>query len=129
MTRRDEAQFVDDQQVHPGQLALQVEQRFLSPGLQWSTLPHFDRRDLPCAVTQPVYFATMVLLDRRADCIVAESVEPARASLPPWLETALFTAPAGNPCHLQLRWWLENPVYFCPGRTVYFCHSSQGAAG
>ena len=96
MTRRDEAQFVDDQQVHPGQLALQVEQRFLSPGLQWSTLPHFDRRDLPCAVTQPVYFATMVLLDRRADCIVAESVEPARASRPPWLETALFTAPAGN---------------------------------
>ena len=73
MTRRDEAQFVDDQQVHTGQLALQVEQRFLSPGLQWSTLPHFDRRDLPCAVTQPVYFATMVLLDRRADCIVAES--------------------------------------------------------
>ena len=96
MTRRDEAQFLDDQQVHPGQLALQVEQRFLSPGLQWSTLSHFDRRDLRCAVTQPVYFATMVLLDRRADCIVAESVEPARASRPPWLETALFTARAGN---------------------------------
>ena len=94
VTRRDEAQFVDDQQIHPGQLALQVEQRFLSPGLQWSTLPHFDRRDFPCAVTQPVYFANMALLDRRADCIVAESVEPARTSR--WLETALFTAPAGN---------------------------------
>ena len=32
MTRRDEAQFVDDQQVHPGQLALQVEHRYLVPG-------------------------------------------------------------------------------------------------
>ena len=49
---------------------------------------------LTCAVTQPVYFATMVLLDRRADCIVAESVEPARTSR--WLETALFSARAEN---------------------------------
>ena len=52
----------------------------------------------PSAVTQPVYFATMALLDRRACRMVAESGGLARASPSrrPWLETALFTAPAGN---------------------------------
>ena len=50
------------------------------------------------AVTQAVYFANMALLDRRACRMVAESVGMARASpsRPAWLETALFTAPAGN---------------------------------
>ena len=47
----------------------------------------------------------------------------------PWLETARFTAPAGNSPHLQLRWWLENPVYFYPAGRYTFAHSSQGAAG
>ena len=53
---------------------------------------------LPSAVTQPVYFANMALLDHRACRMVAESVGLARASPSrrPWLETALFTAPAGN---------------------------------
>ena len=32
----DEAQFIDDQQAEAGQLPLQVEQRYLIPGLQRS---------------------------------------------------------------------------------------------
>ena len=53
---------------------------------------------MPGAVTQPVYFANMARLDRRPSRMVAESVGMARASpsRPAWLETALFTAPAGN---------------------------------
>ena len=91
-----EAQFVDDQQVQTEQIPPEVEQASFVPGLQRSALPRFHRRDCPSAVPQPVYFDNMALLDRRACRIVAESVEPARASRPPWLETALFTAPAGN---------------------------------
>ena len=76
-----------------------------------------------------MYFATMALLDHRACRMVAESGGTARASRRPWLETARFTAPAGNPHHLCLRGWLENPVYFCPAGSYTFAHSSQGAAG
>ena len=52
----------------------------------------------PLAVPQPVYFAAMTLLDHRICRMVTESGAPARASPSrrPWLETALFTAPAGN---------------------------------
>ena len=62
----DEAQFVDDQQAEAGQLPLQVEQRYLIPGLQRSALPRFHRRDAPARF-------------------------PSRRS---WLETALI--PAGG---------------------------------
>ena len=50
------------------------------------------------ATPQPVYFANMALLDHRACRMVAESGGLAQASPSrrPWLETALFTAPAGN---------------------------------
>ena len=94
----DEAQFVDDQQAEAGQIPLQVEQPSLVLGLQQFRFTPFSPARRPSAVTQPVYFSTMALLDRRACRIVAESGGPARASPSrrPWLETALFTAPAGN---------------------------------
>ena len=41
----DEAQFVDDQQAEAGQLPLEVEQRYLIPGLQRSASHRFHRRD------------------------------------------------------------------------------------
>ena len=43
-----------------------------------------------------VHFAVMALPYHRACRMVAESGGLARASRRPWLETALFTAPAGN---------------------------------
>ena len=44
-----------------------------------------------------------------------------------WLETALFTAMAGNsPCRSSEGGWKTG--LFLPGRTVYFCHSSQGCS-
>ena len=46
-----------------------------------------------------------------------------------WLETALFTATAGNPHHLCLSGWLENPVYLSPAGSYTFAHSSQGCSG
>ena len=75
------------------QFPLQVEQTPLVPGLQRSALPRFHGR-----TPQPVYFANMALLDHRIWRMVTESGGPARASPSrrPWLETALFTAPAGN---------------------------------
>ena len=57
----------------------------------------------PSADTQPVHFANMALLDPAAG-------PRGRGLRWPWLETALFTAPAGNPHHSQLRGRLENPV-------------------
>ena len=54
----DEAQLVDDQQAEAGQLPLQVEQRYLIPGLQRSALPRFHRRDaqpIGLAGNSPVY--------------------------------------------------------------------------
>ena len=42
-----------------------------------------------------------------------------------WLATALFTAMAGNPRHLCLSGWLENPVYFSPAGSYTFAHSSH----
>ena len=89
------------------------DQHTASASRPWPPAVHFAlfspaRR--PSAVTQPVHFAAMALLDHRACRMVAESGGTASPSRRPWLETALFTAPAGNPRHLQLRWWLENPV-------------------
>ena len=72
--RGDEAQFVDDQQVQPEKLPLQVEQTPLVPGLQRSTLtPPFTYLVFTDATPQPVYFAAMALLDRRTCRMVAES--------------------------------------------------------
>ena len=73
----DEAQFVDDQQAEVEQFPLEVEQPSLIPGLQRSALPRFHRRYAP-------------------------AWSPSRCTSPtwPWLETALFTAPAGNSRHL-----------------------------
>ena len=74
--RGDEAQFVDDQQVQPEKLPLQVEQTPLVPGLQRSTLtPPFTYLVFTDATPQPVYFSTMALLH-------------------PWLEWAKVYRPA-----------------------------------
>ena len=71
----------------------------------------------------------MALLDRRACRLVAESGGTARAIRRSWLETALFTAPAGKPHHLCLSGWLENPVAEPLAESYTFAHSSQGCSG
>ena len=60
--------------------------------------PHSSHRANSPADSPRVYFAAMAQLDHRASCMTAESGGPPRASPSrwPWLETALFTAPAGN---------------------------------
>ena len=68
------------QQAEAGQIPLQVEQPSLVLGLQQFRFTPFSPARRPSAVTQPVYFSTMALLDRRACRIVAESGGPARAS-------------------------------------------------
>ena len=80
-------------------IAHTVEQPSLVPGLQRSALPRFHRRGYPAP------------------------------SLPSWLETALFTAPAGNSRHLCSGGWLETPVYFSLAGRYTFAHSSQGCRG
>ena len=102
MEDRHEAQFVDDQQAEAGQIPLQVEQSPLVPGFQRSALPRRHGRDAPArfpsTIPQPVYFTARALLDHRICRMVTESGAPAWASPSrrSWLETALFTAPAGN---------------------------------
>ena len=130
--RGDEAQFVYDQQVQPEKLPLQVEQTPLVPGLQRSTLtPPFTCLVFTDATPQPVYFSTMALLDHWICRMVTEAGAPARASPSrrSWLETALFTAPAGNPHHLCLSGWLENPALFLLAGRHTFAHSSHHDCG
>ena len=47
----------------------------------------------------------------------------------PWLETALFPAPAGNCPHPLFKGVAGNSGFSPPGRTVYFRHSSQKWSG
>ena len=68
---------------------MQVEQPSLVPGPPVVRFTSFSPARRPGAVTQPVHFANLALLDRRAGRMVR------RVRLP-WLETALFPAPAGN---------------------------------
>ena len=104
-----EAQFVDNQQAEAGQLPLQVEQPSLVSGSQRSALPPLfttgARR--PSAVSQPVYFAAMALLDRRACRMVAESGGPGwkQPCLRPRLETPTICSSGGGwKTRLKTRW-------------------------
>ena len=119
VTRRDEAQFVDDQQVHTGQLALQVEQRFLSPGLQWSTLPHFDLCGYPAGVLRYHGSAGPPCRLHCRRVRRAGPDQPVAGNSPvygPGWEFPLVVAQgvAGK------------PGLFPPGRTVYFCPFQPG---
>ena len=73
---------------------MEVEQTSFVPGPA-VRFTSFSPARRPSAVPQPVYFANMALLHRRACLMVAESGGPG------WKQ-ALFTAIAGNPRHLCL---------------------------
>ena len=87
--------FFDDQQAEAGQLCCcRLSSRLSSLAPSGSLYLVFTG-----ATPQPVYFATMVLLDHRACRMVAESgglaqASPSRRS---WLGTALFTAGGWKP--------------------------------
>ena len=59
----------------------------------------------PSAVTQPVYFATMALLDRRACRMVAESGGLARAGGPGWKQPCLRPRLGIPPCRSSGGGW------------------------
>ena len=77
----------------------------------------------PSTVPQSVYFSNMALLDHRACRRVAESGGTARASPSrrPWLETARFTAPAGNSPPFVAEGVAGKPGCRTLGRILYFC--------
>ena len=113
-----EAQFVDDQQVQTEQIPPEVEPPSLVLGPQRFALPCFHRRDaparLPSRCTSP-----------RWRCWTA--------GLAAWLRSP--AGMAGNSPVYGPGWKLPlvvaqgvagKPSLFLPGRTVYFCHSSQG---
>ena len=120
-----EAQFVDDQQAEGGHLPLQVQQPSLVPGLQRFALPLFTGE-----TPQPVYLANMALLGRLACRLVARSGALAHASPSrrPWLETALIPAGGWKLPLVVAQGVAGKPGLFLPGRTVYFCHPSQGCS-
>ena len=105
----DEAQFVDDQQAEAGQIPLQVEQPSLVLGLQQFRFTPFSPARRPSAVTQPVYFSTMALLDRRACRMVAESGASTRGPAPDgrhgWKQPCLRPRLGIPPCRSSEGGW------------------------
>ena len=91
----DKAHLVDDQQVQAGHLPMEVEQPSLVPSPQRSALPRFHRR-----VAQRGSLAGVLRRPGAAgppDLPHGHGVRKAGHSRRHRLETALFTAPAGNP--------------------------------
>ena len=78
----------------------------------------------PSADTQPVHFANMALLDPAAG-------PRGRGLRWPWLETALFTAPAGNspPCRSSGGGWKTQLISTRLVKSHTLAHSSQECSG
>ena len=122
-----EAQFVDDQQAEAGQLPLQIEQMSLNLWPERSALPRFHRRDVPGVVTQPVHFSTMALLDSSAFRMVMASEKSAPVG--GLAGNSPVYSPGWKSPPFAAQGVAGKPGLFLPGRTVYFCHSSQGRRG
>ena len=123
----DEPQLIDDQQVEWNSFRWRLSSRLASLAPTGPLYLVFIGA-MPSAVTQPVYFAAMALLDRPPCRKIAESGSLARASpsRPALAGNSPVYGPGWEFPHVVAQGVAGKPGLFLPGRTVYFCPFQPG---